>query len=105
MNARIKKLWVAALRSGKYKQGHGGLRDGDRFCCLGVLCDIHAKETGTQWSVSGCYQGLVGFVPLKVMTWAEVSSSPHAGNLSLVNANDDRRLSFKKIAALIKEHL
>lgn len=32
--------WVAALRSGKYKQGVGGLRRDDRFCCLGVLCEI-----------------------------------------------------------------
>ena len=40
----VKNQWVDALRSGRYEQGVGGLRtqtdDGDRYCCLGVLCDI-----------------------------------------------------------------
>lgn len=31
---------VAALRSGKYKQGRGHLRGDDGFCCLGVACDV-----------------------------------------------------------------
>ena len=37
--------WVAALRSGKYKQGKGALSTEDRFCCLGVACEI-SKLTG-----------------------------------------------------------
>lgn len=45
MNERIKELWVEELRSGDYKQGHLQLRtDDNRFCCLGVLCNIHARE-------------------------------------------------------------
>jgi len=40
----IKKEWVAALRSGKYKQGDTYLKnttDGKtKFCCLGVACDL-----------------------------------------------------------------
>ena len=45
MNKEIKKKWLAALRSGKYKQTRNQLRevvaDGeDGFCCLGVLCDV-----------------------------------------------------------------
>ena len=41
----IKERWIAALRSGKYKQAKEALRvrgeDGqDRLCCLGVLCDV-----------------------------------------------------------------
>ena len=48
--------WTAALRSGKYKQAKGKLRDGDCFCCLGVLCDLMEPagweandETGGRW--------------------------------------------------------
>lgn len=49
MDAEIKKEWVAALRSGKYQQGRGSLKqlDGDgfvQFCCLGVLCDVLGLE-------------------------------------------------------------
>lgn len=41
MNPEIKARWVAALRSGEYKQGEGELRSKtERFCCLGVLCDL-----------------------------------------------------------------
>lgn len=42
---RIRKL-VEALRSGEYEQAHDRLRRDDRFCCLGVACDIYRKETG-----------------------------------------------------------
>lgn len=40
------KRWVAALRSGEYKQVCSYLRTSDGFCCMGVACDIYAKETG-----------------------------------------------------------
>jgi hypothetical protein len=43
MDQQIKSEWVAALRSGEYKQGVQLLRQGDYFCCLGVLCDLHRK--------------------------------------------------------------
>lgn len=43
LNPEIKKKWVKALRSGKYNQCDGQLRQGDTFCCLGVLCDLHRK--------------------------------------------------------------
>lgn len=41
--------WVAALRSGKYKQGQRYLRScNDTYCCLGVLLDIER----VQWEPS-----------------------------------------------------
>ena len=52
MKDSLRKQWVAALRSGKYKQGDGKLRQleldketceptgNEQFCCLGVLCDL-----------------------------------------------------------------
>lgn len=40
------KLWLAALRSGEYKQATGVLNNGNGFCCLGVACDVYAKQTG-----------------------------------------------------------
>ena len=44
MNPEIKARWVAALRSGKYKQTKGFLRCDESFCCLGVLCDVVEPE-------------------------------------------------------------
>lgn len=45
MDEEWRKRWVAALRSGKYKQTQGQLRLGSSpeyhsYCCLGVLCEI-----------------------------------------------------------------
>lgn len=48
MNAELKQKWLEALRSGKYQQGSGQLREvhyceewSDTYhCCLGVLADI-----------------------------------------------------------------
>lgn len=40
MDVKIKKQWIKALRSGKYKQTRGRLKGDGGFCCLGVLCDV-----------------------------------------------------------------
>lgn len=40
MDAELKKKWIEALRSGKYEQAKGVLRNGDAYCCLGVLCSL-----------------------------------------------------------------
>lgn len=34
------KAWVAALRSGKYQQGRDYLCKDNRYCCLGVACEV-----------------------------------------------------------------
>lgn len=39
------KEWVAALRSGKYKQAQEILRDDKGgYCCLGVLCEVLVEK-------------------------------------------------------------
>lgn len=49
MKQNIMKKWVKALRSGKYKQGYGTLKQYNGFeevyhCCLGVLCELYNDE-------------------------------------------------------------
>lgn len=46
MNPEIKAKWVAALRSGQFKQGKHVLHntDDNSFCCLGVLCEINGLK-------------------------------------------------------------
>lgn len=71
MDPKVKAKWIKALRSGKYKQGEGQLRNtrdvggvDPTFCCLGVLCEIDPKvffdSANTAWagSVSMGYGGL-----------------------------------------------
>lgn len=40
MTKKIKRLWIAALRSGDYQQGFVHLERDNKFCCLGVLCSV-----------------------------------------------------------------
>jgi hypothetical protein len=77
MNNNVKK-WIAALRSGKYKQGLQCLCAGDEFCCLGVACDLYAQEHDLKWSPASNVAPVVGslsllgqasHLPIEVILW------------------------------------
>lgn len=84
MDAEIKRQWVAALRSGRYPQTTGYLRDENGFCCLGVLCDIRnskvwipAKAPSTIGAEHYTFDGQSHHLPMSVYLWAGlVNSSP-----------------------------
>jgi len=123
MNKDIADKWVAALRSGKYSQTVGrlcadtsdeGLAE-TSYCCLGVLCDLHAKETGGgEWVGYEyfCDSG-VGFEipPDEVVKWAGANSpNPEVPvrlgyrPLTIAELNDAREWSFDRLADLIERH-
>jgi hypothetical protein len=74
MNPSVKKLWVDALRSGEYEQCTGILRDSfNRFCCLGVLCNLHAMahpQIAASQKSAAFYMGQDTDVPNTVRDWA-----------------------------------
>lgn len=59
MKKEIKAKWVAALRSGDYKQGCGALKGLDKdtgqfdHCCLGVLCEVAGFRNGPPENADG----------------------------------------------------
>lgn len=124
MNATIKKLWIKALRSGKYKQTRNSLKDTDGYCCLGVLTDLYIKDQNAQgkkccWVASteeirmklkGADDKVMGgILPKIVSRWAGlreirnpwVEAGKRAGD-SCTEMNDVRKYPFKKIADLIE---
>jgi hypothetical protein len=116
MKKKVKKLWVEALKSGEYSQGTGGLRDGDLFCCLGVLCDIHAKETSSEWAAPtfksfSSYSGYTVTLPTKVAKWAGLENndpivkSPSGTDEEHLSVLNDGGATFEQIAGLIDEQL
>lgn len=116
MNQEIKKKWVEALRSGQYVQGFGQLKVANQFCCLGVLCDLHAKETGGEWDgliqnpVHGIYYGQVAWAPKIVTDWAGLDTPKgdigHNGERkTFPELNDHLLLSFEQIADIIEAQL
>ena len=54
MNIEFVEKWVAAMRSGKYKQSSNALRDQAGFCCLGVACDLY-DDSKWEWGKAGRY--------------------------------------------------
>ena len=108
MKTEIKRRWIEALRSGRYEQTEGKLRDGDGFCCLGVLCDISGVS---EWDDTGRYDGEDHTLPDSVQRWAGLGScSPVLGPRSgypqdVTHYNDDLGFSFEQIADLIEKHL
>lgn len=102
MEKKLKRQWVKALRSGKFKQGLGQLfnrgSDGDRYCCLGVLCKIQGATDG--WMSS---HALETYLPAYGLDDKDIGTA-------LANRNDAtgdrrRRQSFKQIANYIEKHL
>ena len=44
MQKEMKIKWLEALSSQKYEKGSERLGNDNKFCCLGVLCDLHDLE-------------------------------------------------------------
>jgi hypothetical protein len=128
MKEDIAKIWVEALRSGKYKQAMGTL---ERYnhgkitnCCLGVLCDLAVQAGVTERQPPDVIQikqdyYRVGFskghwygstLPPDVMAWAGVHDTRVAVsgaslldnhyNLSEIN---DAGHGFEVIAGIIEK--
>jgi hypothetical protein len=85
MNELIAQQWVAALRSGDYKQGKSVLhnQDTNTYCCLGVLCDLYVQENNNRdsycqqrmlsdTSIVTCFGDSTGTLPSDVRIWAGI---------------------------------
>lgn len=121
-----KTKWIAALRSGQYKQGQKCLRTADDcFCCLGVLCDL-IDNTGWESEpkvingISSYRYSLknyndcpsLGNLPVRArkMVWEQYDDYNSSYNADvvmqkLISLNDDKNLNFNKIADYIEENL
>ena len=118
----LAKAWLDELRSGKYPQGTGKLRDGsDAYCCLGVACELYRQTYGKgewQWQKTedndfAVYafvvdvEHLVGVLPAAVRDALGLDDSEggyydDGGNpKSLVNLND-AGMTFAEIADIIE---
>lgn len=94
----FKRRWLAALRSGAFKQGHDELHYRGAFCCLGVAAQI-----------SGCYiEPGESYPPDFAMSgWGLTQEA--AEKLTELNdgkpSGGDRRHSFAEIADYIEKNL
>lgn len=119
MNIEVKKIWVEALRSGKYKQGRRKLHVVDApcgehtYCCLGVLCELAEKSGICSMSINEGtygYDGATTLLPNSVMEWAGLNYAGGELNkdgefTSLVKLNDFKEMDFVSIADIIEKYL
>ena len=113
MREEVKQAWIEALESGRYKQGFGLLRHVDaegeeRFCALGVLCDISGlgewttpTGTGDTGFRVGRHTAAASLSPA-VCQWAEVNESAPIVAKRPVSDINDQGLTFAEIAALLR---
>jgi hypothetical protein len=112
MRESVKKKWVAALKSGKYKQGKCSLKNTDNtYCCLGVLCEVFIDE-GNELDVRTTennvveYNGQTSYPPTAVREWAGICHvSGHASSANYcVAAVNDTADSFTPSIEYIEQH-
>lgn len=113
MNQEVKKKWIEALRSGKYKKGKGFLKlryssDEILHCSLGVLCQLAENELIIKSEEVPLSFGLFSFddccagTPYLVLNWAEL---PVDISQEIWKMNDEKNLSFNEIADWIEKNL
>ena len=105
-----RQRWIEALESGKYPQTKDHLHDDMGYCCLGVACDLFAKELGIErkWIEHGqieLFSDLQSVMPESVVTFLDLNDNcggayPKLDN-SLVCLNDSGK-TFEEIAAALK---
>ena len=130
MRKEVMKKWVKALRSGKFKQGQGTLKQYNskgkaQHCCLGVLCELYnenmkknhkktlpEKICDNDYSFQYGYttfNGVADSLPERVRDWSGISTSfgKFYGESTLPaplsDLNDDGR-KFNTIANIIEKH-
>ena len=100
-----RKIWVEALRSGKYEQGRATLFADGKFCCLGVACDLFAEEFGLHVSENRgrrSYNGRSAYLPdplCDALGLADIGGEYIGHSLTDLN---DRGATFAEIADIIE---
>lgn len=97
LEPEFKAKWVAALRSGEYKQGFCFLhnRANNSYCCLGVACKLAGVESSRNQYITGVSLD-------KIPYWLQ-------GNVGipyiLANLNDEQQKTFPEISDYIEQNL
>lgn len=98
MNPELKAKWIAALRSGEYKQVTARLRTREGYCCLGVLCMVAGVPITEDGSCVEGENSKAGY-----QTIFDMVGGDDAGR-SLYERNDSGA-SFSEIADYIEKNL
>ena len=99
--AEVYRIWIEALRSGKYRQAQYKLKSDEGYCCLGVLCDLARNDGGPEWS-EGLYRRLDGQLPHQMARFMGLTQGDQN---RLADLNDKSRATFAQIADYIEQRI
>jgi hypothetical protein len=105
INIKKLKIWITALRSGKYSQTKSKLQDANGYCCLGVACSVLIPKGKQLLDTNEDY--LYGVEPNDQRNspkWLKDINNDFykkTGNY-LTTLNDSDGLSFNEIADLLE---
>jgi hypothetical protein len=107
---KFKARWIAALRSGKYKQGDGRLysAEDDTYCCLGVASRIAGNTCKTMRDHGNLdSDALARGVPKALCIIGDNRHSRLVNQLVAMNDGTDGfvKHSFSRIATWIEKNL
>lgn len=126
MKQELRDAWVAALRSGDWKQGKYRLNLKGKYCCIGVLCEIAdfegpiAVPLGDDWRSSeeapsyryrmpgsrpGMYGPETSSPGMITNEMAEYLGLPEDYLFVLAGLNDQENKNFNEIADWIEENV
>lgn len=106
-----RKEWVAALRSGKYKQGKYALKNKkDEYCCLGVACEVAGIKASEYPDEDTIYQfdGMIEHLDESTLNYFGIADygfynqNNNIQNNSLIKLNDTEGYNFDQIADVIE---
>jgi len=93
--------WLAALRSGEYKQGRGRLVGENGYCCIGVggkVCGLSDND------MNNCGLILSRIIPTTHSIPTEIRGSTHLTE-HIVCLNDSEGKTFTEIADWIEQNV
>jgi len=108
-----REKWVAALRSGEFKQAQEVLKtegpDGEmRYCCLGVACSLAIREGIEEDWPDAAYEDWDQELPVSIRDWLGLQNNSGylvdeiEGEEHLIGLNDKANYTFAQIADVIE---
>ena len=97
----VYRLWIDALRSGKYPQTIYQLKRDGKFCGLGVVCDLARKDGGPEWD-DGLYRDSDYQLPYQMSRFMGLTQGDQN---RLADLNDKSHATFAQIADYIEQRI
>ena len=111
--AEARKLWINALRSGRFKQTVGYLKTSEGYCCLGVACELYQEVVGgltVNYNANNnryTFNDSAAILPKVVREWLGLTEDTgeyvtRSGNGTSLTEQNDSGLNFDTIANIIE---